>query len=360
MAESDADKTEAPTARRRQEARDAGNIARSPDLASAALLLGGLYLLKWFGLRIVGALRDVIAAMLSPSAFVAPTLTGLVPKVMHSIGSVGIAMAPVLGGAALIVIVVNLAQVGLYFNGSRITPNFAALNPLRGLRKIFGGGQGTVHLLMSLLKVVLVGMVGWSAVGNRMGQIVSIAQLTFVQIFTLGADVIFSIGLRIAILLLILAIVDYVYQRSRIEKSLRMTKQEVKDEMRSMDGDPVMKSRRRQVALQRHLQRLKKEVPKADVVVTNPTHFAVALKYEEGKMRAPKLVAKGADLMAFRIRQLAVDHGIPIVERPSVARAIYRTVDIGEEIPEDLYSAVAEILAYVYELNKKARRAVAV
>jgi flagellar biosynthetic protein FlhB len=360
MAESDGDKTEAPTARRRQEARDQGTIAKSPDLSSAALLIGSLFLMKWFGLRLVGALRDVIAVMFSQGTFADASLTRLAPKVLHSVGSVGIAMAPLLGGAALIAIVVNVAQVGLYFNGSRLSPNFAALNPVRGLSKLFGGGQGTVHLLMSLGKVILVGMVGYSAVGSRIGQIISIARLSFVQIFSLGADVIFTIGIRIAILLLVLAIIDYVYQRNRIEKSLRMTKQEVKDEMRSMEGDPVMKQRRRQVAMERHMQRLKKEVPKADVIVTNPTHFAVALKYEEGKMRAPRLVAKGADLMAFRIRQLAVDNGVPIVERPSVARAIYRSVEVGEEIPEDLYSAVAEILAYVYELNKKVRQAIAV
>jgi flagellar biosynthetic protein FlhB len=138
-----------------------------------------------------------------------------------------------------------------------------------------------------------------------------------------------------------------------VEKSLRMSKQEVKDEMRSMDGDPVVKNRRRQLRLQRAMQRLKKEVPKADVIVTNPTHFAVALKYDQSKMRAPKVVAKGADFMALRIRQLASEAGIPIIERPPLARAIYRMVEVGEEIPEELYAAVAEILAYVYELSGK-------
>jgi len=153
----------------------------------------------------------------------------------------------------------------------------------------------------------------------------------------------------------VLAILDYVYQRFRVEKSLKMTKQEVKDEMRSMEGDPIMKQRRKQVAVQRHMQRLKNDVPKADVVVTNPTHYAVALKYEESKMRAPKLVAKGMDFMAQRIRELAVEAGVPIIERAPLARAIYRMVDVGEEIPEEFYAAVAELLAYVYELTGKVR-----
>jgi flagellar biosynthetic protein FlhB len=142
-------------------------------------------------------------------------------------------------------------------------------------------------------------------------------------------------------------------QRFRVERNLRMTKSEVKDEMRSMEGDPMMKQRRRQIAVQRAMQRLKKDVPKADVVVTNPTHYAIALKYDQAEMRAPKVVAKGVDFMAQRIRLLAAEAGVPIIERPPLARAIYRMVDVGQEIPEEFYAAVAEILAYVYELTGK-------
>jgi flagellar biosynthetic protein FlhB len=213
-----------------------------------------------------------------------------------------------------------------------------------------------VHLLLNVLKVAMVSLVAYSAVSGRLGQIIAVQQLSFQQIFGLGCEIVFAIGLRVAVLLLVLAILDYIYQRHRLEQSLRMTKQEVKDEMRRMEGDPLMKQRRRQIAVQRAMQKLKKDVPKADVVVTNPTHYAVALKYEEGKMRAPRLVAKGADLMAQRIRELAVEAGVPIVERPPLARAIYRMIDVGEEIPEQFYSAVAEILAYVYELNRRVGR----
>jgi flagellar biosynthetic protein FlhB len=169
---------------------------------------------------------------------------------------------------------------------------------------------------------------------------------------------IFSIGIRVGVLLLLLAAIDYIYQRFRVERMLRMTKSEVKDEMRSMEGDPMMKQRRRQIAVQRAMQRLKKDVPKADVVVTNPTHYAVALEYDQAKMRAPKVVAKGVDFMAERIRVLAAEAGVPIIQRPPLARAIYRMVDVGQEIPEEFYAAVAEILAYVYELSGKHLRPV--
>jgi flagellar biosynthetic protein FlhB len=350
------DKTEAPTARRRQEAREQGNIARSPDLTAAVLLIGGLLLLRWYGERVIVALHSVLAEMMSGASFTDFSPVRVGPQIVYCFAIVGIALAPVLGGICLLVILVNLAQVGLNFNPGRLTPNFAALNPTRGLGRVFSMGQGGMHLLMNLLKVVLVGLVAYSAIGSRLGQIVSVQQYTFTQIFGIGCDLVFAIGIRVGVLLLVLAILDYFLQRYRNEQQLKMTKQEVKDEMRRMEGDPLIKRRRRQIAMQRAMQKLKKDVPKADVVVTNPTHVAVALKYEQNAMRAPRVIAKGADYMAMRIRELAVEAGVPIVERAPLARAIYRMVDVGEEIPEQFYAAVAEILAYVYELTGKMRR----
>jgi flagellar biosynthesis protein FlhB len=285
--------------------------------------------------------------------------SSIADQALGALGQIGANVAPVLGGVMLIVIAVNIAQVGLILSPTRIQPNLAALNPFRGIGKILGRGQGPIHLLMNIVKVVLVGLVAYSAIGDRLGEIISVQRLTFLQSFGIGAQIVFNIGMRVGFLLLLLAIFDYVNQRQRVEQSLRMTKQEVKDEMRRMDGDPMIKQRRRQIAIARAKERLKKEVPTADVVVTNPTHFAVALKYDPS-MHAPKLVAKGADFLAQRIRELAIEAGVPIVERAPLARAIYRMVDVGDEIPEQFYSAVAEILAYVYELNRKAKKALAV
>jgi flagellar biosynthesis protein FlhB len=353
MAENDGDKTEPATPRRRMEAREQGNIARSHDLTSSVLLIGGLLLMKWFGFALILALRDVVQKLLSASSMSDLGTERIAEQVVFCLSRVSVALAPLLGGAMFLVIAVNLCQVGLNFSPQRLAINFAALNPTRGFNKIFGFKQSAPQLLLNLLKVTLVALVGWSAISGRLGQIIAVQQLAYLQIFGLGADLVFAIGMRIGILLFILALVDYVYQRFRVERSLRMSKQEVKDEMRSMEGDPVVKNRRRQVRLQRAMQRLKRDVPKADVVVTNPTHFAVALKYEQSQMRAPKVIAKGVDFMAIRIRHLASEAGIPIIERPPLARAIYRMVEVGEEIPEELYAAVAEILAYVYELSGK-------
>lgn len=358
MAESTGDKTEAPTPRRRQEAREQGNIARSHDLTSSALLIGSLFLIKWFGPKLILTLRDVVGQQLSAASMSNLNAHAVGEQIVHCLAKVSVAVAPMLGGAAFIVIVANVAQVGFNFSPQRLAINFAALNPIRGWSKMFSFGQGGVQLLMNLLKVSLVGLLAWSALNGRLGQIISVQRLSFLQIFALGADLVFSIGIRVAVLLLVLAIIDYISQRARVERQLRMTKQEVKDEMRNMEGDPLMKQRRKQIAVQRAMQKLKKDVPSADVVVTNPTHYAVALKYEESKMRAPRLVAKGVDFMAQRIRELAVEAGVPIIERPPLARAIYRMVDVGEEIPEEFYAVVAEILAYVYELTGKVRRQV--
>jgi flagellar biosynthetic protein FlhB len=208
---------------------------------------------------------------------------------------------------------------------------------------------------MNLMKLTLIGFVAYSAVHNKLPFILSAQNLTFVQIFSLGTAVVYSIGLRIGMILLVLAIIDYAWQKWRTEQQLKMSKQEIKDEMRRMDGDPQIKSRRRQLAMQRIKQSLQKSVPTADVIVTNPTHFAVALKYDADTMNAPKVVAKGTDFLAQVIREIAIANGIPILERPPLARQLYKFCDIGQEIPEDLYGAVAEILAYVYEVSGKVR-----
>jgi len=220
--------------------------------------------------------------------------------------------------------------------------------------------RGIVALAMGILKMTLVGLMAYSAIHSRIDLIVHVEQLTFLQAFGLAGQMIFDIGMRVGVLLLVLAVFDYLWQRRQLEQSLKMSKQEVKEEMRRMEGDPKVKQRRRQIANQLAHKRLKKTVPTADVVVTNPTEFAVALKYDSATMAAPRVVAKGQGLMAARIRELAVEAGIPILERKPLARALYKMVEVGQEIPEEFYSTVAEILAYVYELTGKVRRRVAV
>jgi flagellar biosynthetic protein FlhB len=356
MAEDNGDKTEAPTPRKRQEAREQGNIARSPDLTAAVLLLGVMLLLKWYGPGVMEAMKSLMLEMLS-GASLGDLGTGQLGKgLVRATVQAGKAVAPLFAGLMLIAVLVNILQVGLFFSTKRLQPNLAALNPMQGVGRLFKGGNGVVKLLMGLAKLALVTLVAYSAVHSHLGQIVTAQQLSFVQIFGLGGEVVYSIGMRIGVVLLILALADYLWQRFRIEKELKMTKQEVKEEMKRMEGDPHIKQRRRQIQVQVATQRMKQAVPTADVVVTNPTEFAIALKYDAATMHAPKVVAKGRGFMAARIREMAVAHGVPILERKPLARALYKLVDVGQEVPEQFYSAVAEILAYVYELSGTLRR----
>ena len=249
----------------------------------------------------------------------------------------------------------NLVQVGFHFSPTRLQPNFAALNPTRGFGRIFSS-RSPLRLGMSIIKMALLGMVAYSALRSRIHLVASFQSLSFLQIFGLGASLVYSIAMRVGVAMLIIAIIDYAIQRWRHERDLRMSKQDVKEEMRRMDGDPKIKLRRRQVAIANLKRKLKKDVPTADVVVTNPTEFAIALKYDSQTMHAPRVIAKGQGVIAARIREIAIESGIPILERKPLARALYKLVEVGQEIPEQFYAAVAEILAYVYELSGKSRR----
>lgn len=355
MAEDYGDKTEAPTPRRRAEARERGNVARSQDLTMALMLLGVIITLHLTGRNLLIALKALVHAMLSADAFSDFTPGSATDGALHAIYVAAYAIAPLLIAVVVVAMVSNIVQVGFNFSPLRLQPNLGALNPFRGVGRIFNG-RGMARLPVSLAKMLILGAVAYSALHSRIGQVMSVQQLTFLQIFALGASLVYSIGLRVGIAMLLLAILDYAWQRWRHERDLRMTKQEVKDEMRRMDGDPKLKARRRQVAIAILKRRLKKDVPTADVVVTNPTEFAIALKYDSNSMHAPKVIAKGQGVIAQRIREIAIEAGVPILERKPLARALYKMVEVGQEIPEQFYSAVAEILAYVYELSGKSKR----
>ena len=354
MADDYADKTEAPTPKRRTEAREQGNVARSPDLTVAMLLIGLLLMLQMTGPKLLAAMRALLHDMLDLPSLSDFSASGAPQIAARAIVLIARAMAPLLVAVVVIALVGNIVQVGVHFSTKRLQPNLAALNPMRGLGRLFST-RSPIHLAMSFVKMVVLAAVAYSALHSRLADIMRVQQLSYLQIFALGAGLVYSIALRVGIALLVLSILEYLYQRWRLEQELKMTKQEVKEEMRRMEGDPKVKQRRRQIAIQMINKRLKKEVPKADVVVTNPTEFAVALKYDSETMHAPRVVAKGQGLIAQRIRQIAIEAGVPILERKPLARALYRLVEVGQEIPEQFYSAVAEILAYVYELTRKAK-----
>src|SRR5687767_3616040 len=235
MAEEFGEKTEAPTPRRRQEAREQGQIARSQDLSSAALLVGAMVLLKAFGDDVVGALRALMAEGLSARTMAEHAPHAALDPFRAPLAEVAKSLAPLLVGAALLVVAVNLAQVGWAFNPKRLQPNMGALNPFKGVARLFGKGRSPAQAVMGALKLVLVTMVAYSALHGRLPEVVQAQQLDYMQILGLGAGLVYSIGLRVGIVLLVLAVIDYMLQRYRIEKQLKMSKQEVKEEMRRME-----------------------------------------------------------------------------------------------------------------------------
>jgi flagellar biosynthesis protein FlhB len=342
------DKTEAPTPRRRQQTREKGQVARSQDLSAAVPLLVGLLAISLLGPRLWQSLLEIVRTGLAAQPL--QQMDGVVPFTGAILQELARRLLPfllILFGAVLVTL---LAQVGLLFTGQPLMPNLSKISPIQGFKRLFSI-RSVMSGVTNFGKLLLVTVVVAVTFAEQAAAIIYASSLGIHDVFLLAARLSFEVGIRIAVVLIILALLDFAWQRYKHERDMRMTKEEVKDEFRSMEGDPKLKARRRQAQLQLAMQRLRKDVPTADVVVTNPTHVAVAIRYESDTMPAPKVVAKGADQLAQRIRKIAVEFGVPVVERPPLARALHESVEVGQYIPERFYRAIAEILAYVYELT---------
>ncbi len=314
------------------------------------VLLAALLILRLLGPRMWGGLLSVFTR-----AFGDPTVTDpdqASPFATAAFVEAVKIVAPVLAVVLVAGLAAVWAQVGWNFTLQPLTPNLGKLNPIGGIQRMFSG-RSVATMLLNLGKLALVGSVAYATLIGSADRILYASQLEFESVVVVTMQLMYTLALRLILVLLVLAIIDFVYQRYRHEKDLKMTKEEVKDELRSMEGDPVVKQRRRRVQQQLALQRLRRDVPKADVIVTNPTHIAVAIQYDADTMPAPRVVAKGGDYLALRIRQIAAQLSIPIVERPPLARLMYAEVEVGQYIPEKFYQAIAEILAYVYRLSGK-------
>jgi flagellar biosynthetic protein FlhB len=350
----DADqRTEAPTPRRREETRRKGQVAKSNDMTAAVGLLGGLVLLKLIGDNTLAGLKSLCHRMFSISSDELDVSTAT--NAAATAASVALeVVVPIMIVLAVIGGVVTLLQVGLMLTGHPLKPSLGKLNPLSGVKRLFGK-RTAVKLFVDLFKLLLISWVAFASIRSELEAVIGLASLSHIEILSAASGIVFVLGVRLGLVLLVLALIDYAYQRWQHEQDIKMTKQEIRDEMKRMEGDPQVRDRRRRVASQLSLQRTAQQVPKADVVVTNPTEFAVALQYDPEQTSAPRVVAKGGDFMAQRIRQIAFAHGVPVIQRRMLARAIYHTVDVGREIPAEFYGAVAEILAYVYEASGRAK-----
>lgn len=346
------DKTEQPTDRRREEAREQGNIARSVDLTAALVLMAAAGGLALWGAEGGATLARLMEAVLSSEARVSLTRDEAV-RWLHAIARlVATAFLPLmlltmfgsLGG--------NLLQVGFLWSTEALQPNFARINPLSGFQRLFSLSS-LVRLAGSISKILLVATVAYLYLLAHQAELLALSQQQAATILSTAGRMVVELGFYLSMTLVGLAILDYGYQYWQHERDLRMTKQEIRDEFKEMDGNPQVRARRREAHRKLTEARELSQVKTADVVVTNPTHIAVAVKYDPQTMAAPTVVAKGMGEIAAQIRRIAAEHGVPIIERKPLARALYRDVKVGAAIPVELYEVFVEILAYVYRLTGK-------
>ncbi|SNY55745.1 MULTISPECIES: flagellar biosynthesis protein FlhB [unclassified Pantoea] len=349
--ESDEDKTESPTAHRLEKAREEGQIPRSRELTSVLMLLAGLLIL-WLGGELMA---EQLASMLATGfRFDHAMVTDdkmIIAHISNLIGQAVMALLPLMAGLVIVAIAAPMLLGGINISGKSIKLDFSKLNPLSGLKRMVSS-QTWAELLKAILKAVLVGLVGGWYIWSHWQEMLRLISESPTNALHHGLTMI-----AISCALIMLGLVpmvgfDVFWQLYSHFKKLKMSRQEIRDEHKQNEGDPHVKGRIRQAMRAAARRRMMADVPKADVIVTNPTHYSVALQYQEGKMSAPKVIAKGAGDIALKIRELAKEHRIPILEAPPLARALYRHTEIGQFIPGALYGAVAEVLAWVWQLRR--------
>ncbi|HOV80420.1 MAG TPA: flagellar biosynthesis protein FlhB [Bacillota bacterium] len=346
------ERTEQATPRRIQEARRKGQVARSTDLTGALCLLAMIALLYAIRDKFFFDLQDCLTRYFSQAAGMQPAENGLLPALNQAALFSLKLLAPFFIVALAAVVTSNLIQVGFLFSPGALKLKGNILNPVAGLQRMFSS-RSLVELTKSVLKFTVVGYVTYYLIKVNLGVLLTVFNRPPGGIYQAVIGFILAVAWWGALAYLALALLDYFYQRYDYKRNLMMTKQELKEEFRQTEGDPLIKSKQRELRRSISLNRIISEVPRATVVVTNPTRLAVALKYEQGEMSAPKVTAKGAGRLAERIKEIARENGVPVVENKEVARFLYRNVEIDTEIPLEIYQAVAQILALVYRLKAK-------
>lgn len=353
---SSGDKTEKATPKRKREAREKGQIFKSVEVNTALTMLVMFGVLSIFGQTIVENIKKLLRyffTMDAPDHFTVAAVSKLfIDAVWMFFGII----APILIAAFLAAVVSNVIQSGFVFTTKALAPKFDRINPLSGFKRIFST-RTLLDLVKAIIKIAILGFVAYNEFEGHMEDFKGLMGQDVVTAVAESVDIIISVAFNLAIAFAIFAPFDYIYQRWKYNKDLMMTKQEVKDEYKLTEGNPQIKGRIAQKQRQMSRMRMVQAVTDADVVITNPTHYAVALEYKEGKNTAPIVVAKGKDYLAQKIKEKAKEENVEIVENKPLAQALYFFCEVGDEVPEDMYKAVAEVLAYVYRMKKKGGRA---
>jgi flagellar biosynthetic protein FlhB len=345
-------KTEQPTAKKLEESRKKGPPPLSRDMTSTITLLVSMVTLYTLGSYMFSSLKENTRDLLGGMGSVTFTPTGVHSLLMQQVFSIGVAMAPFLLMVMAAGIVAVAIQGGVSFSTEKLSFKFEKINPLEGVKRLMNK-EALVEAFKSIIKILIVGYIAYKILRDEMDAILYLTETDISGIFVFISHIAFKIVIHTCGVMIVLAILDLAFVKWNYIQKLKMTKEEVKREHKDSDGDPQLKGKIRKMRYERAFRRLKNIIPTADVVVTNPTHFAVAIKYDRKKMAAPFVVAKGADHLALRIKALARDSNVMLVENRFLARELYAEVKEGEEIPETLYVAVAELLAYVYGLKGK-------
>jgi flagellar biosynthetic protein FlhB len=352
--ENDQEKTEEPTQQRREDFRKRGQVAQTKELASALFLFAAVAMLYFLSPLYLNSMTDLFK-MSFGEGLVAVARQGDWVSLARFAGlKMVIMMLPLMAVLLVISFASGAVQVGFLYNEEALQFKPDRLNPAEGLKRLFSL-RSVVEGIKAVLKVSCVGLIVWLVLKDEIGLIPELQSYSVEQVMAYLGAITVRIVASVAFFVAVIAGIDFLYQKFELEKKMMMSRQEVKEEMKSREGDPLIKSRIKKVQRELANKRMMDDVPKADVIVTNPTHISIALKYDE-TMVAPKIVAMGADHLAFKIREIAKEHKIPLVENKPLARAIYKTLKVGQQIPRELYTAVAEVLSYVYKLKRKLRK----
>jgi flagellar biosynthetic protein FlhB len=352
MAESEngGERTEEPSQRRLDQARGRGPGPRSRELSNFATMIGGSAALIAVGVPLAGCLRDVMRNSLGFDTRTLSDPGSMMTAVTQAIWSAISSVLPIFGALIAVTLLASIALGGWNFSPAAMTPDFTRMSPLAGITRLFGL-RGATELGKALLKFAAVGLVCAGIVSYMFADVMSLGQMPIRAAIARGAWLTARAFVMLSASLALVAAIDVPLQLFQFKRSLRMTRQELRDEAKESDGRPETKQRIRRLQQQIARRRMMSKVPAADVVIVNPTHFAVALKYDPRNMRAPRVVAKGRDLVAANIRRIAEEHRVPVFESPKLARALYKTTDLDQEIPAGLYVAVAQVLSYIFRLR---------
>jgi flagellar biosynthetic protein FlhB len=345
------EKTEPATDKKRADAREKGKVLKSMDVNAALSLMTGLLVLGAGGSLMAGQLRSFATGIFSSAASIEVTPSAVSELVLRALLTVGVVLAPVLFALFVIGLLSNLTQVGFLFTTAALQPKLSSMNPGKGIKKIMMSRRSAVELFKNLFKVAIVAITAYVSLKGTLPAALTLMDGSVESVADLMVSLSIGVGWKVAVAFLAVSVGDYVFQKFEYERELRMSKQEVKEEAKMLEGDPAVRGKIRTIQRQIAYKRMMQDVPRADVVITNPTHLAIALKYDMAKMAAPTVVAKGADLIAQRIREIALEHGVPIVEDKPLARLLYSSADVGDPVPQKLFQAVAQVLAYIYRMR---------